>query len=98
VNVAVPEFGNFFNAIASKPNPAPKPSRVTFDVRWHGGDDRRHLSDSTFGFAGDFVDGPSTISFTVAHDVSGVRYHSLTPGQHALYAGVGRERNGVFFS
>ena len=97
-NVAINDYGNFFNAVSPKPNPPPKPSRVSFDVRWHGGGDRRQLSDPTYGFAGEFVDGPATVAFTAANDGSKVIYRSLAAGQHALYAGAGHERNGVFFS
>jgi len=96
-NYAVPDFGNFFNAVARHPNPPPKPSRVSFDVRWHGGAPPVDIRDPTFGFMGTFVDGPATISFTAKNDGSTVVYRSLAAGQKALYAGAGRERNGIFF-
>jgi hypothetical protein len=96
--VAVPDFGNFFNAIAKHPKPPPKPSRVTFDVHWHGGGDRQQVSDTTYGFAGEFVDGPATISFTAKNDAASVVYRSLAAKQTVKYAGAGHERNGVFFA
>jgi hypothetical protein len=94
----VPDYGNFFNAIAKHPNPAPKPSRVSFDIRWHGGSDRQQIRDAKFGFMGEFVDGPATISFTAKNEGSNVVYSSVAAGQKALYAGAGNERNGVFFA
>jgi hypothetical protein len=97
-NFAVPDYGNFFNAIAKHPNPPPKPSHVTFDVRWHGGDDPQQIRDAKFGFLGTFVDGPATVSFTARNDGSNVLYRSVSSGQKALYAGAGTERNGVFFA
>ena len=96
-NFAVPDYGNFFNAVAKHPNPAPKPSRVTFDVRWHGGGGPEDIRDAKFGFMGTFVDGPATISFTAKNDDSTVVYRSLPAGQKPLYAGAGTERNGIFF-
>lgn len=84
--------------MAKHPNPAPKPSRVSFDVRWHGGSDRQQLRDEKFGFMGEFVDGPATIRFTAKNDGSNVVYRSDAAGQKALYAGAGTERNGVFFA
>jgi hypothetical protein len=95
---ALPDFGNFFNAVSKHPSPAPKPSHATFDVRWHGGNDPLEIRDGRYGFAGTFVDGPATISFTAKNDGSNVVYRSVSSGQKALYAGAGMERNGVFFA
>jgi hypothetical protein len=94
----VPDYGNIFNAIAKHPNPAPKPSRVSFDIHWHGGSDRQQIRDAKFGFMGEFVDGPATISFTAKNEGSNVVYSSVATGQKALYAGAGNERNSVFFA
>jgi hypothetical protein len=71
---------------------------VTFDIRWHGGGDRREVRDTRYRFAGTFVDGPATITFTGKNDNSDVVYRSVAAGQHALYAGAGHERNGVFYA
>jgi hypothetical protein len=96
-NFAVPDYGNFYNAMAKHPNPAPKPSRVSFDVSWHGGGAQEEIRNATFGFMGTFVDGPATISFSAKNDDSNVVFRSLVSGQKALYAGAGTERNGIFF-
>jgi hypothetical protein len=96
-SMAIPDFTSFFNAISPTPDPAPRPSHVTFDVEWHGGGTRRKVRDRVFDFAGHFVDGPATITFTASDDDDSVVYTSVAAGQSTLYAGVGHERNGVFF-
>ena len=96
-NVPVSDFFNFFNAISDHPDPRPVPSHVTFDVRWLGGGDHTKVTDQTFDFAGEFVTGPAAITFTASHDGSNVVYSSVADGQKTISAGVGRERNGVFF-
>ena len=97
-SLAVGDYRDFFNAIAETPDPAPRPSHVSFDVRWHGGGDRLKVRDADFGFAGEFVAGDATIDFTCTDDDSPVIYTSVADGQSTLSAGVGYERNGVFFS
>jgi len=94
---AIPDYGNFFNAISPHPKNV-KPSKVSFDVRWHGNDDPQQLRYAKFGFGGTFISGGATIDFTAKHDGSSVVYRSEPGGQKALYAGTGMERNGVFFT
>jgi hypothetical protein len=105
-NVAVTDFHNFFIAAGlSPPPPAPLPSHVSFDVRWSGEGHRRKIRDEEFGFTGQYVSGPTAISFTASNDRSEVIYRSDSGGQYnpAVDQGgagppaVGRERNGVFF-
>ncbi len=95
-DVAVPDYFNFFNAISEDPDTAP--ARVSFDVRWHGGGDHQKIWDDVFGFTGNFVAGPATIAFSASDDGSGVTYRSDAANQDTRSAGVGHERNGVFFS
>ena len=97
-DVAIPDFFNFFNAVSDNPNPPPAPSHVSFDVRWSGHGTRRKVHDEEFGFEGHFVDGAASIEFSAANDGSNVVYRSVAEGQSTLYAGVGHERNGAFFS
>jgi hypothetical protein len=97
-SMAVPDFTNFFNAISPSPDPAPRPSHVSFDVRWEGRGDRLKIRDADYGFTGHFVAGQATIAFTAKDDDSPVVYTSVAEGQTTLSAGVGHERNGVFFS
>lgn len=35
-NLAMPDYGNFFNAISPTPDPPPVPSHVSFEVSWPG--------------------------------------------------------------
>jgi hypothetical protein len=93
---AINDYGNFFNAIARPPKGL-KPSKVSFDVRWHGNDDPQQIRDAKFGFGGTFISGGASISFSAKHDGSPVVYRSVPGGHKALYAGTGTERNGVFF-
>jgi hypothetical protein len=95
--MAIPDFHDFLNSISPRPDPRPRPSHVTFDVEWHGGGARRTVRDRVFDFGGHFVDGPANIRFTAADDHEPVVYTSVAEGQTTVYAGVGRERNGVFF-
>jgi hypothetical protein len=75
-----------------------KPSKVSFDVRWHGNDDPQQIRDARFEFSGTFISGAASISFTAKNDASSIVYRSEPGGQKVLYAGTGTERNGVFFT
>jgi hypothetical protein len=94
----VKDYYNFFNAVAPKPSPPPRPSRVTFDVRWRGGNDPKDIRDPRYGFVGTFIDSSATIEFSAANSGSPIVYRSVAEGQSTLYAGVGEERNGIFFA
>lgn len=96
-NVAVPDFHDFFNAVSPSPDPAPVASRVSFDVRWQGGGQRQKIRDTTFDFGGEYVSGDAHITFSVSNNGTGITYTSIADGQKTVSAGVGRERNGVFF-
>ena len=96
-NVAVPDFGNFFNAIS--PFPSTLPGHVSFDVRWAGGGATTEIRDPVFGFEGTYTGGEATISFRAYDDTRrGVIFTSNPAGQTNVGAGVGSEHNGVFFS
>jgi hypothetical protein len=102
--MALADYGNFFNSIAPPSGQQPPiPSHVSFDVRWLGGGRPTTVHDTTFDFAGTFLDdgppqpGPITIDFTAQHDGSNVVYRSDPVGQMVVSGGVGRERNGIFF-
>ena len=95
-DLAIPDFHDFFNAVS--PNPTSLPSHVSFEVRWAGGPIATPVHDSTFDFSGTFIESDATIDFTVRNDGNSVVYRSDPAGQSSDGAGVGRERNGVFFS
>jgi hypothetical protein len=93
--LAVPDFHDFFNAVS--PDATGAPSHVSFEVEWHGGGERKRIRDTTFDFAGEYVGGEATIAFTAWNDDRDVVYTSNPADQTTVGAGVGRERNGVFF-
>jgi hypothetical protein len=103
-NVAVADYHDIINAIFGG-GPAPLPSHVSFDVRWEGHGHPQRIRDATFGFVGDYVAGPATISFLAKDDAGNVLFRSDPHGQYnptpdqggAGSPAVGRERNGVFF-
>jgi hypothetical protein len=94
----VPDFHDFFNAISPSPDPVPRASHVSFDVRWHGGGKKQKIRKTDYAFVNDVVPGEATIAFAVSNDGTGVTYTSVAAGQNTVGAGVGHERNGVFFS
>ena len=95
-DLAVPDYGNFFNAISPAPDPAPVPSHVSFEVTWPGHGEVREIDDDVFDFSGRFIVSDSTIAFTARNDDADVTYRSNPGGQISFDAGVGSERNGIF--
>ena len=100
----VKDYHDIINAVTGAPR-KPIPSHVSFDVRWHGDGKPRHIRDTTFGFVGNYIAGPATISFTASQDGKRVTYRSDPAHQYnptlkqggAGSAAVGHERNGRFF-
>ena len=95
-DLAVPDYGNFFNAISPTPDPPPVPSHVSFEVTWPGHGAVTEIDDDVFDFGGRFVISDATIAFSAHNDGAGVVYRSNPDGQISFDAGVGRERNGIF--
>jgi len=95
-NMAVPDFLTFENSVS--PHPRKVPGHVSFDVVWHPHGRKVRLRDRTFDFAADVFHCDVSIEFTARQDRSSVVYRSLPNGQTTILSGVGRERNGVFFS
>jgi hypothetical protein len=96
-SVKVTDFFDFFNAVLGG-GATPVPSRVSYDVRWSGGGVRQSLRDSTFGFVGEYVSGPASITFEAMDDHGTVIYRSdAAPQSNVGQPAVGTERNGVFF-
>lgn len=93
--LALDDYHDFFTAIS--PNPPAIPSHVSFDVTWSGGNDHQRIADTDYDFVGTFVAGEARIAFTAWNDGTGVVYTSDAGGQTTIGAGVGHERNGVFF-
>jgi hypothetical protein len=95
-NLAVPDYGNFFNAISPAPDPPPVPSHVSFEVTWPGHGAVSEIDDDVFDFSGRYIVSDATIEFSARNDGAGVTYRSDPGGQISFDAGVGRERNGIF--
>ena len=96
-SVKVTDFHDFFNAVLGG-GPTPLPSRVSYDMRWSGGGGSEAIRDSTFGFVGDYVPGPASITFEAMDNHGTVIYRSDPDGQTNVgQPAVGTERNGVFF-
>src|SRR5205085_12671953 len=96
-NLPMRDFGTFENSVLN-PNPTWVAGHVSFEVTWTGGGVHAKLRDSDFDFGGEYVTGSATITFTAADDGGGTVYVSDQEGQsNPLPAGVGHERNGVFF-
>lgn len=94
-------LGDYHNFANSFGGPAAKfdPARTSFEVRWTGGGTRQTIHDTTYGFEGVFVDGPISLTFTATNEKTGITYTSVAgERQTTVGGGVGRERNGIFFS
>jgi hypothetical protein len=94
-DLAVPDFHDFANSIA--PGTPSDPSHVSFDVQWAGRGNRTTIHDTTYEFEGTYVEGTVSIAFTARPDGGDVVYRSDPADQITVSAGVGHERNGVFF-
>jgi hypothetical protein len=102
--VRVKDYHDIINAVTGAKR-KPVPSRVSFDVRWHGHGKRHKIRDTTFGFEGNYITGPATIRFTASHDGRSVSYrsdpaHQYNPTTKQGGAGspaIGHQRNGLFF-
>ena len=95
-SVKVEDYGNIINAVTGGTGIA---SRVSYDVRWAGHGDVVPVHDATFGFAGTYVTGTTTVTFSGFNEHGDVVFTSDPTGQtNGLPPAVGTERNGVFFS
>jgi hypothetical protein len=95
--LALNDYHDFLAAIGFTPPAPANPSHVSFEVTWSGGNDHQRIADTDFDFTGTFVASDARISFTAWNDDPGVVYTSNPDGQASAGAGVGHERNGVFF-
>jgi hypothetical protein len=95
-NLSLFDFGNIPNALFGPRNSA-IPATVSFDVEWSGVDQRARISDPTEPFVADVIYGSATMSFTAT---SGGATFVSDPAStsHSVFAELGHERNGRFFS
>jgi len=76
----------------------PQIAEVTFDVEWSGILDSAHIHDEAMNFEGDFMQTGSTIQWS-ATNPSGFTFTSEPPNpSRVVYALIGHEHNGVFFT
>jgi hypothetical protein len=103
-NLAIRDFHDVPNNFLHGPS---QPATVSFGVRWSGPTRRQHISDSTGGFAGDFIENRATLEWSAR--AIGFEFTS-DPGDTSrsfggpfgasgavLFAEIGHERNGIFF-
>lgn len=91
----IKDFFNLTNALSGGTSPVP--ASVSFELRWSGVIKRVHTRDETNHFVGDYIEDTATIHWTAEeegfHFVSAPAHTSTT-----VFAEIGSERNGVFFS
>jgi hypothetical protein len=93
-NQDVDNYGNILNALRDGPSDA---AEVSYDIRWGDVIDRLTLHDTDNGFEGDFALTGSDITWSARqHEF---RFVSDPMGTAtSVFAIIGQERNGVFFS
>lgn len=97
-DLSLGDYHSFANSFGGPAAPF-DPAHTSFEVRWTGGGTHRTIHDTTYGFEGEFVEGPISITFTATNEKTGLTYTSVADEeQTTVGGGVGRERNGIFFS
>jgi hypothetical protein len=86
------DFFNIGNALFGG-GPAPVAATVSFDVRWSGKSSTGKVDDAANDFALNFVQGTSTMSWSVT---SGGATYTSTGAATSLFAQIAKERNGSF--
>src|SRR5713226_8813784 len=90
----VADYHNIVNALKGGPS---VPSTVSFHINWFGVQERIHLRDEKQRFVAKYIDGKATIAWSAARkDFTFVSDPAHT--STSLFAAIGTERNGVFFS
>jgi hypothetical protein len=87
----VGDYGNVGNALTGGAGVA---SNVTFDVGWHGVDERVTVRNGDVGFGGEYVRNSADLVWSASEP--GFTFHSDPLASD--FATLGHERNGVFFS
>jgi hypothetical protein len=88
------DFGSIPNALNNGPSVA---ARVSYELDWSGVLQRTQVHDPVQGYEGLFLQTNATITWR-AHAANGFRFTSDAEGQSTVFAEVGNERNGVFFT
>lgn len=74
----------------------PVRATVSFEVEWSGLSDSANITNAQQGFNGLFLQTGSSIHWSVRQ--KGFRFQSDPSRSQSLFAVIGRERNGTFFS
>ncbi len=90
----VEDFHDIVNAVHEGPS---IPASVSYHIRWRNVIRRVQVQDPTVGFDGDFIEDTATIEWSA--EEQGFRFVSdPADTSTTLFAEIGSERNGVFFS
>jgi hypothetical protein len=92
----VPEVKDFHNIPNSLSGGTGDDASFRLHVEWDGEGAVRTVNDATNQVAARFVKGPGSISFRATN--GSFTFDAAREGQRVIFAEVGRERNGVFFS
>jgi hypothetical protein len=76
---------------------APKHAVVSFELEWSGLIDAAEIVNALQGFRGSFLETGATIKWSAEEDGFSFQSEPPNPARN-LFAVIGRERNGVFFS
>ncbi|HEV8623646.1 MAG TPA: hypothetical protein VG034_04255 [Acidimicrobiia bacterium] len=94
MNLDLDDAFNVQNNLAGGPT---VPGRVTFDVEWTAAGPATPMRNKDHGFVGEFRPCRATVAWSGSTDTS--KFTSAAAGSSkSVFAFIGRERNGVFYS
>jgi hypothetical protein len=88
------DFHDLVNTLQRGPS---VPADVSFRIRWSGVKARVKLRDDTNQFVGNFIEDTATVGWS-SHQEGFKFVSDPASTSTSLFAEIGRERNGVFFS
>jgi len=93
-NLDIRDFHDIVNSLQRGPS---VPAEVSFRIRWSGVKARVNVRDTTNQFVGHFIEDTATVNWSSKQE--GFKFVS-DPAKTSttVFAEIGRERNGVFFS
>jgi hypothetical protein len=93
-NLETRDFHDLKNTLQRGPS---VPADVSFRIRWSGVTARVNLRDDTNQFVGNFIEDTATVSWSAKQ--KGFKFDSDPAStSKSLFAEIGSESNGVFFS
>jgi hypothetical protein len=93
-NLETRDFHDLKNTLLRGPS---VPADVSFRIRWSGDNARVNVRDDTNQFVGNYIEDTATVSWSSKQ--KGFKFVSDPASTStSLFAEIGRERNGVFFS